>query len=108
MTYTCPVCFFDKLSDPPRDYNICDCCGTEFGNDDELRTFGELRRHWIASGARWFFQEPPALWNPWEQLAGANVGLPYQVKASFGGVTNPPVTARSAQSFDRLPLAKAA
>jgi len=34
MNYRCPVCFFDELPYPPRDYHICPCCGTEFGNDD--------------------------------------------------------------------------
>ena len=65
--YTCPVCFFDSMTDPPQDYNICECCGTEFGSDDEERSHGELRTEWIALGAKWFFGNPPLGWNPWKQ-----------------------------------------
>lgn len=66
--YTCPVCFFDQLHEAPTNYNICDCCGTEFGNDDELKTHAELRQDWIARGARWFFGAAPAHWSAWTQL----------------------------------------
>jgi hypothetical protein len=65
--FTCPVCFFEGMTEPPQDYNICECCGTEFGNDDEDRTYEELREQWRASGAKWFFGEPPLGWNPWKQ-----------------------------------------
>jgi hypothetical protein len=76
MTFTCPVCFYDKLHEPPRDYNICECCGTEFGNDDEENSHEVLRQRWISAGAKWFYRTPPANWNPWQQLAHANVHLP--------------------------------
>ncbi len=66
--FTCPVCFFSEMPDAPSDYNICPCCGTEFGFDDEFRSFADLRHQWIAQGARWFFKEPPTNWNPWSQL----------------------------------------
>lgn len=62
--YTCRVCFFEGMTEPPQDCNICECCGTEFGNDDEDLTYEELRARWIASGAKWFFGEPPIGWNP--------------------------------------------
>lgn len=75
----CPVCFYDKMPDPPVDYNICPCCGTEFEHDDELRTHEQLRDYWISSGAKWFFYPPPLFWNPWQQLALAGVRLPYMV-----------------------------
>jgi hypothetical protein len=88
MNFTCPVCFYDKLEEPARDYNICVCCGTEFGNDDDLHTHTELRAMWIAIGAKWFFRTPPHLWNPWRQLATANVALPYHAEVSFSGLTN--------------------
>ena len=65
--YKCPVCFYDGMTDPPQDYHICDCCGTEFGNDDEERSHSELRWEWIALGAKWFFGDPPTGWNPWKQ-----------------------------------------
>src|SRR5208337_4825827 len=68
MNYVCPVCLFSKLPYPPRDYHICPCCSTEFGNDDAEFTHVQLREMWIASGARWFFGNPPLYWNPWKQL----------------------------------------
>ena len=77
--FTCPVCFYDRMEYPPRDFNICECCGTEFGTDDDGRTFDHLRAVWIANGAQWFFEHPPALWNPYTQLFRANaaMALPY-------------------------------
>lgn len=75
--FTCPVCFFDGLTEPPQDYNICECCGTEFGNDDEARSHEELRMEWLAAGANWFFGEPPSGWNPWKQTQVLVIS-PYQ------------------------------
>ncbi len=54
MTYTCPVCDYAKLKGPASDFNICPCCGTEFGNDDDERSHAELRDEWIAKGRTWF------------------------------------------------------
>ena len=71
MNFRCPVCFFDHLPYPPEDYHICLCCGTEFGNDDQEHTLEELRSTWIADGAKWFYQQPPIGWSPWEQLFDA-------------------------------------
>jgi len=75
------------MPDPPADYNICPCCGTEFGGDDESMSHAELRNQWIAGGARWFYRQPPVGWNGWEQLQQANfVGLstiPYVEPPSF-------------------------
>jgi hypothetical protein len=65
--YTCPVCFFDGMTEPPQDYYICECCGTEFGTDDEMRSHSELRTEWLALGAKWFYGQPPTGWNPWKQ-----------------------------------------
>lgn len=73
MKYQCPVCGFD-MSYPAAEYNICPCCGTEFGNDDALSTHEELRARWIGSGAPWFFRAPPPTWNPWQQLFQAGMG----------------------------------
>ena len=82
---TCPVCLFGNLPYPARDYHICPCCGTEFGNDDARFTHEQLREAWIAGGARWFFGRPPERWNPWIQLVNHG-GLPtylIQVMLSF-------------------------
>ena len=38
--YICPVCGYAYLEEPPRDekgrpsFDICDCCGIEFGYED--------------------------------------------------------------------------
>jgi hypothetical protein len=66
--HTCPVCFFDDMPYPAAEYNICPCCGTEFGNDDEGHSHAELRQQWIGGGAKWFFGEPPLGWDAWIQL----------------------------------------
>jgi hypothetical protein len=74
------------MQDPPVDYNICECCGTEFGNDDEVYSHEELRNRWIENGANWFFGSAPVGWNPWTQLLSAYVGLlPYGGYPSFYG-----------------------
>ncbi len=75
MMYTCPVCFFNQLEEPPRPYNICDCCGTEFGVDDEELSHEELRAQWVASGANWFFKLPPIGWNAEIQLRAASAHI---------------------------------
>lgn len=75
--YECPVCGFDGLKEAPIDacgcatFEICPCCGTEFGYDDATTSHVELRRSWIAQGMPWFSQttRPPADWSPVKQLA---------------------------------------
>lgn len=74
MRHTCPVCLFSKLPYPPRDYHICPCCGTEFGNDDAEFSYEHLREMWLAGGANWFFGRAPEGWNPWLQLLEAGLG----------------------------------
>ena len=73
MRFQCPICFYDALPYPPADYHICLCCGTEFGNDDAEFSHEQLREMWVASGAPWFFREPPKEWSPWAQLLRAGV-----------------------------------
>ncbi len=74
--YTCPVCGFPELDEPPYDeakcptYIICPCCGVEFGFDDATATFKELRQKWKAQGMPWrsTSQPPPLGWSPKKQL----------------------------------------
>jgi hypothetical protein len=73
MSYTCPVCMYAEMPYPPADYDICPCCGTEFGNDDADLSNEQLRERWIRCGARWFFGNPPLGWNPWMQLIQAGL-----------------------------------
>lgn len=85
MRYQCPVCGYAELPYPPRDYHICPCCGTEFGNDDAELTHAQIREMWVAAGARWFFRTAPAYWNPYLQLvkAGFNFGVPKFVSEAY-------------------------
>ncbi len=78
MTYHCPVCGYANLVEPPADYNICPCCGTEFGYDDLAHSWEQLRQRWLSKGAPWFSRHtpPPSEWNPVAQLRDA--GLPKQ------------------------------
>jgi hypothetical protein len=96
--YTCPVCGYAALEWEPYyggqvpSFNMCPCCGTEFGFDDEpaasgiqvpfeddreenreefrRAAFSVLRRRWIEGGMRWFYPQvpPPPGWNPTDQL----------------------------------------
>lgn len=59
--YVCRVCGAEQL-DPPwgedgqiPSYDICDCCGVEFGYEDmNLESIKRYRQKWLDSGANWF------------------------------------------------------
>ena len=55
--YTCPVCDYHKMTDPPKDYEICPSCGTEFGLDDNVTTHAELREEWERNGSKFWRTE---------------------------------------------------
>lgn len=63
--HTCPVCGYDRLTEPPATFTICPSCGTEFEYDDVRRTHAELRRLWLAGGAHWWstVDPVPANWD---------------------------------------------
>jgi hypothetical protein len=88
MTYLCPVCGYDSLSDPPEAYMICPCCGTEFENDDEDLTHAELRQQWIAKSMAWWSPNtlPPPAWDPEKQLVRAG-----HSPVASGKHTSPPL-----------------
>ncbi|WP_115995534.1 hypothetical protein [Cohnella lupini] len=73
MSYICPVCGLDELRMQPYDekgnesFEICKCCGFEFGVDDLLYTFETYRVEWITNGAKWFMGNNYD-WNLKEQL----------------------------------------
>jgi hypothetical protein len=89
MNFTCPVCFYPGLEFPPRDYEICPCCGVEFGNDDEIKSHAELRQAWVNRGGLWFFGAAPRYWNPWMQLTSARL---YTDVSRFANAVDPNVT----------------
>jgi hypothetical protein len=100
MSYFCPCCGYPELDcpaylrlgqppwnnpgPPPYDqwygeasYDVCECCGFEFGNDDNPGTappltFEAFRREWMANGCLWF--DPTRRPEDWQvdlQLAAA-------------------------------------
>jgi hypothetical protein len=86
--HACPVCGFGRLPRPLEDFDICPCCGTEFGYDDCTISHEELRRRWIKAGANWWSEttQPPTEWNPIIQLLEAKI-LPVELSASNDGST---------------------
>jgi hypothetical protein len=72
----CPVCGYNGLDTPSYDgfgnpsYDICDCCGTQFGYHDHSTSFAVLRDRWIAKGMPWHSRAvaPPPGWDPVQQL----------------------------------------
>ena len=52
-------------------FQICDCCGTEFGYEDCTPGAAKrARENWVAKGSPWFEQRSrPVAWDVNEQLA---------------------------------------
>jgi hypothetical protein len=102
MSFTCPCCGYASLSVPPYEkmslppwpdlgeppycvrfgqpsYDVCVCCGYEFGNDDEPGTakaisFAGFLEEWIQSGTHWFDESKrPAGWSLKRQLREAGI-----------------------------------
>lgn len=83
-SHICPVCLYPHLEDPPQEFSICPCCGTEFGVDDfalapeeVLLAQRQLRWRWLQSGAAWF--DPgtpqPAGWSAYKQVLGSPLSI---------------------------------
>jgi hypothetical protein len=68
--HTCPVCGYDQLSEPPKDFTICPSCGTEFEYDDVRQTVEQLRAAWLQTGPRWWstIDPLPVGWDPYKQM----------------------------------------
>lgn len=100
--FTCPCCGYDGLIERPYknfdhppvsadlsppyaqhfgmpSYEVCDCCGFEFGNDDEPGTaepvsFQSYFNEWISNGAVWFNPKSrPINWSLDRQLSFAGI-----------------------------------
>ena len=74
--YYCRVCGLyneDKpweQDDNSPTYEICPCCGVEFGYEDyTIESTIEYRKKWIENGAKWFnAKKKPEVWNLEKQL----------------------------------------
>ena len=82
--YICPVCGYPELSNPAWDiktgtpsFDICSCCGCEFGYHDVTpHTKEKYRNDWVNNGANWFKPElTPLQWNLREQLVRIGIEL---------------------------------
>jgi len=101
-SHTCPCCGYPNLAYPPYadlrsvlaaqglkppygqhfgppSYEVCRCCGFEFGNDDQPGTadpvsFGEYLHDWMSRDAKWFDPSArPIDWNLEKQLVEAGI-----------------------------------
>ncbi len=102
ISFNCPCCGYRGLAHPPYrglgevsavrglkppyeqyfgdpSYDVCACCGFEFGNDDNPGTgapasFEEYLTEWVRSGCEWFDPaKKPQGWQLGEQLAQAGL-----------------------------------
>lgn len=74
--YICRICGF-RLEEKPwgedgstPTYEICPCCGVEFGNEDySLASIRKYRTGWITHGCQWFdARKRPTDWDQQTQL----------------------------------------
>lgn len=77
LLHCCRVCgaFYEKFYPWGEDgkmasFAICQCCGVEFGNDDETPDdIQRSRKEWLKSGADWLKEkEKPKDWDRKKQL----------------------------------------
>jgi hypothetical protein len=83
LVNVCPVCGYDQLTEPAYfennidipSYEICACCGFQFGFDEQYGTHEDYRIKWIDSGCEWYSKvfTKPDNWNAKEQLLRINV-----------------------------------
>ena len=76
-TFNCDVCGYSRLSQPPwgddgktPTYDICPCCGVEFGYEDcTQKSKDSFREKWLNNGAKWFDEsKKPQNWDLEEQF----------------------------------------
>lgn len=76
MNRACRVCGFDNGFHPwgedgkTASYEICDCCGVEFGYEDSnVESVKLYRQSWVEKGAPWFNEKlKPKDWSFEKQL----------------------------------------
>lgn len=113
LKFTCPVCGWDKLDckpyenmpplsqthrvQPPYEnvwgfpsYEVCECCGFEFGNDDNGMdassnfSFESYLREWFdKQKCEWFTpSKKPDNWSLIQQLENAGLDIPPYIRAT--------------------------
>lgn len=82
MIFVCLICGYNQLTEPPYDadgnpsYEICPCCGFEFGFDDKSEGifYTEYRKDWIKNGAVCFNKKlKPLNWDVKQQLRNIDI-----------------------------------
>jgi tetratricopeptide (TPR) repeat protein len=77
--YTCPICGFPGLYQPPFNaagdgsFEICPCCGLQFGYTCLARSPWSLRQEWLRRGGPWRHPPAPPDWDPIAQLRRAGL-----------------------------------
>lgn len=58
-------------------YEICPCCGVEFGNEDyTLQSVRNYRTKWLENSAKWFEpRQKPNYWDLEEQMKKVPMGF---------------------------------
>jgi hypothetical protein len=87
--YVCPICGYNGLKEDPGPapekwgtFEICPCCGWEFGYDNPAQII-QYRRRWLAQGAEWFYPKAkPLHWSVTEQLARIGLALENEPESS--------------------------
>lgn len=75
--YICRICGSEQVDAPWGDdgesptYDICDCCGVEFGYEDStLQGIKIYRSKWLDNGAKWYHKKSePESWSLEDQLS---------------------------------------
>jgi hypothetical protein len=83
-SYNCRVCGLHQGFKPWGEdgqtptFDICDCCGVEFGYEDcDVTYIRKFREEWVKNGAKWFSPElMPSSWSLEDQLI--NVPVEYK------------------------------
>jgi|SRR5208337_2074308 len=90
----CPVCGFE-MEAPPKNYNICSSCGTEFGVNDVNASIAELREAWMKTGPMWWSKtEPkPTDWDPLKQMEDAGIAIRRQPASEPSSISTSSSTA---------------
>jgi len=90
----CPVCGY-LMEAPPRNYNICRSCGTEFGVHDVNASIPDLREAWMKTGLKWWSktEPPPDNWDPLTQMEKAGIAVKRQPASQPSSVSTSSSTA---------------